>query len=308
MSYHVHAMKRSIRIVTLFLVGVPLFAEAADVRFDGATVEVYKVASGDEMKLHIFNPEGHRPGRDARPAIVFFFGGGWNGGTPAQFEQHCRYLASRGMVAITADYRVKTRQGTTPKECVADGKSAVRYIRAHAKRLGIDPRRIAAGGGSAGGHVAAAAGMLDGFDDPADDSAVSSKPNALVLFNPVYDNGPDGYGYDRVETYWREFSPAHNITKDDPPAIVFLGTKDALIPVKTAEAFRARMREVGLDSELHLYEGQPHGFFNESRGGTEIFLDTLEKMDRFLLENGYLNGAPAAEQMKAVSRGQPKSE
>ncbi len=279
-----------------------LEAAPAAVSFDCAKVETYKVASDDELKLYIFNPDDHRPGKDKRPAIMFFFGGGWNGGTPGQFEQHCRYLAARGMVAITADYRVKSRQNTSPKECVADGKSAVRYIRQNANRLGIDPKWIAAGGGSAGGHVAATTGFVDGFEDPKDAQSISSKANALVLFNPVYDNGPGGYGHDRVKDYWEKFSPAHNITKDDSPAVVFLGTKDSLIPVKTAEKFRDDMREAGIKSELHLYEGQAHGFFNESKGGTEIFLDTIRKMDQFLVEAGFLKGKPTEQQVKAVSR------
>lgn len=270
----------------------------------GARVEVYKRASGDELRLHFYEPQGHDAAKDRRPAIVFFFGGGWNGGTPAQFEQHARYLASRGMVAVCADYRVKSRQGTTPRECVADGKSAVRWIRANAPGLGIDPGRLAAGGGSAGGHVAAAAGFCDGLDDPADEQPeVSSKPDALVLFNPVYDNGPEGYGHDRVKEWFPAISPAHNIGRDDPPAVVFLGTKDPLIPVATAERFHADMEAAGLKSELHLYEGRPHGFFNESKGGTEVFLDTLRKMDAFLVELGYLAGEADEAAMKAVSRG-----
>ncbi|MEM7560804.1 MAG: alpha/beta hydrolase fold domain-containing protein, partial [Planctomycetota bacterium] len=156
--------------------------------FKGAAVaEVYKKASGDDLWIYRFDPEGHDPKEDKRPAAVFFFGGGWNGGTVTQFEQHAKYLASRGMVAFVADYRVKSRQKTTPNACVADGKSAVRWIRENATRLGVDPDRIAAGGGSAGGHVAATTGICDGLDDASDvDSKVSSKSNALLLFNPVY--------------------------------------------------------------------------------------------------------------------------
>lgn len=292
-------------ITTAAAIGLTCSAmgEPAKVNIPGAKVETYKVASGDELKLYIFNPKGHSPKKDKRPAIVFFFGGGWNGGTPTQFEQHSRYLASRGMVAMVADYRVKSRQKTPPSACVNDGKSAVRYIRKHAKRLGIDPNRIAAGGGSAGGHVAATTGMIDGFDDKSDkDREISSKSNALALFNPVYDNGPKGYGHDRVKDYWQGFSPAHNITKDDPPAIVFLGTQDKLIPVATGKKFKADMEKVGLQSELYLYEGQPHGFFNEGKGGTEIFLDTLRKMDAFFVSIGYLEGEASEKLMKAVSK------
>ncbi|MCB1233932.1 MAG: alpha/beta hydrolase [Verrucomicrobiae bacterium] len=270
----------------------------------GAVAEVYKKASGDDLWLYLFNPAGHDPAKDRRPAIVFFFGGGWNGGAIAQFEQHSRYLAARGMVAICADYRVKSRQDTTPRECVADGKSAIRWVRKNAARLGIDPDRIAAGGGSAGGHVAAATGMLDELDDPADaDAGVSSKPNALVLFNPVYDNGPTGYGHDRAKEWFPQISPAHNITKDDPPAIVFLGTRDSLIPVATAEKFKADMEAAGVKSVLHLYEGQSHGFFNEGKGGSENFFDTVRKMDAFLVDRGFLTGPVDEAALKSVSNG-----
>lgn len=277
-------------------------AEPAKVSIKGAQVEIYKVASGDELKLYIINPKGHEPKTDRRAAIVFFFGGAWNGGTPTQFEQHSRYLAAREMVAMVADYRVKSRQGTPPSACVKDGKSAIRYIRKHAERLGVDPDRIAAGGGSAGGHVAAATGMIDGFEDENDDHSISSKANALALFNPVYDNGPTGWGHTRVEEYWQEISPAHNITKDDPPAIVFLGSQDALIPVATAEKFKGDMEQLGLKSELHVYEGQPHGFFNEKKGGTEIFFDTIRKMDHFLVGVGYLKGGVDEKALLDISK------
>lgn len=144
------------------------------------------------LNLHVFNPEGHQAS-DSRPAIIFFFGGGWNSGSPSQFHPHCAYLASRGMIAISAEYRVRDFHGTSPQECVLDGKSAVRWVRQNAASLGIDPGKILAGGGSAGGHVAAAAGTLSGYEEPGEDLAVSSRPDALVLFNAVFDNGPTGY-------------------------------------------------------------------------------------------------------------------
>jgi acetyl esterase len=273
--------------------GVAGRATAATVREElgpEVTAEVYKHASGDDLWIYRFDPPGHDPARDRRPAVVFFFGGGWNGGTVKQFQQHARYLAGRGMVAFLADYRVKSRQGTQPDACVADGKSAVRWIRSHAEALGIDPQRIAAGGGSAGGHVAAAAGICDGLDDPNDPHAdISSKPDALLLFNPVYDNGPDGYGHDRVKPWFPAISPAHNLSADDPPTIVFLGTRDPLIPVKTAERFAATMKAAGVRSELCLYPDQPHGFFNESKS-PESFLDTVERTDACLVSLGWLTG------------------
>jgi acetyl esterase/lipase len=255
----------------------------------GSQEEIYKTASGTPLKLWIFVPQGHKPS-DSRPAAVFFFGGGWNGGTPGQFEPHARYLASRGMVAVVADYRVKSRQRTSPFECVADGKSAVRWLRSNAKRLGIDPERLAAGGGSAGGHVAAATGTLPGLDERDEDASISSKPNALLLFNPVYDNGPKGYGYSRVRERYKEISPMHNIRKGAPPTIVFLGDRDSLIPVKTAEDYKAKMIAVGARCDLHVYPGQKHGFFNIRN--REHYAKTVIAMDKFLTSLGWLKGEP----------------
>jgi acetyl esterase/lipase len=252
---------------------------------------VYKKTEEGDLQIHIFNPPDHDE-RSPRPAIVFFHGGGWNGGSPGQFYPHCRYLASRGMVAISAEYRLKTVHGTTPIECVKDGKSAVRWLRSHAADLGIDLGRLAAGGGSAGGHVAAAAGTLTGYDEPDEDVHVSSRPDALVLFNPVYDNGPNGYGYERVKAYYESISPFHNITGNAPPTVVFLGTEDRLIPVATTEEYKARMEAAGCRCDLHLYAGQPHGFFNYREGQNEYYARTVREADRFLAALGYVEGPP----------------
>ena len=268
------------------LIALAFTASAQLVKLEGAKAVQYKEASGAKLFLHVFNPEGHKT-TDARPAIVFFFGGGWNGGTPKQFEPHCQYLARRGMVAITAEYRVKSRNKTSPFECVADGKSAVRFVRANAAKLGVDPKRVAAGGGSAGGHVAAATGNCPELEEPGEDTKISSQPDALVLFNPVYDNGPKGYGHSRVQPRWQAISPMHNIRKGAPPTIVFLGTKDDLIPVATGEEYDRRMKAVGSPSELHLYKDATHGFFNQGRPG-DHYADTVAKMDAFLVKYGWL--------------------
>ena len=237
---------------------------------------------------------------------MLFFGGGWKGGKVDQFVKQAKYLAHRGMVVFLADYRVENRQGTMPNASVADGKSAIRWVRSNAKRLGIDPDRIAAGGGSAGGHIAATTGICDGLDDPTEqDSPISSKSNALVLFNPVYDNGPEGYGHELVKKWFPTISPAHNITKDDPPTIVFLGSADRLIPVATAEKFDRQLEEVGVRSELHVYDGQPHGFFNENKSKAS-FVDTVLKTDAFLVSLGWLQGDADKNFLNSLLKKKPK--
>lgn len=254
---------------------------------------------GSPLKLDIFFPEGHHPNQ-SRSVIVFFFGGGWNAGNTEQFYGYSKYFASRGIVAVSAQYRTKNSHGTSPKESVEDGKAAIRYLREHAAKLGINPENFIAAGGSAGGHVAACTVMCAKIDSTPN-SPLSAVPNSLVLFNPVYDNGPNGYGHDRVKAYWQDISPMHNIRSNLPPSIIFLGTKDKHVPVSTINAFQKKMEQAGNDSQTHLYKNQKHGFFHISKGGQKIFEDVLTKTDCFLSRLGYLKGKENVKEWTAQS-------
>ena len=270
----------------------------------GAKAVTYKTVGETKLALYVFNPEGHKAS-DSRPAIVFFFGGGWTSGSPGQFEQHCRYLASRGMVAITADYRVASRHQAKAVQCVADAKSAIRYVRAHAKELGVDPKRIAAGGGSAGGHIAGCTGTVPGLDEQGEDTAVSSVPDAMVLFNPALALAPvdgndfGGFGArlpaERLGVEPVAISPAHNVKAGAPPTIVFHGRADSTVPFATAEVFAAAMKKAGNRCEVAGFEGQQHGFFNFGKGDNSMFRATLAQADKFLASLGWLSGEPAVD-------------
>lgn len=260
-------------------------------------VVTYKVIDTVNLKLHIFKPLDFDKNKTYN-AIVFFHGGGWNGGNYKAFKRQSMYLASRGMIAISVDYRVKRVHGTTPFDAAEDAKSAMRYVRAHAKELNINPNMIAAGGGSAGGHLAAVCGNIEGLNASTDDLSVSAVPNALVLFNPVYDNSKRGYGYRAIEGRVDEISPLHNITKGAPPTIVYFGTKDKTTPVESSLDYEQKMKAVGSRIDLHLYEGAEHSFFN--RGA--YFVDTLDKTDAFLVSLGYIKGKSTAEQQYGYMR------
>lgn len=252
----------------------------------------YKEIDGVKLHLHVFLPAEWQP-TDTRPAVVFFFGGGWVGGNPSQFKPQCEYLASRGMVAMSAEYRVKSRHGTTPFECVADGKSAVRWIRQHASQWGVDPNRIAAGGGSAGGHVAASTGVLEGLEEPGEEMTISSAPNAMILFNPAVDTTETGSrrAAERIGERARELSVVHHVRKGLPPTIVFHGTDDEAVPIETVRRFRDAMQNAGNRCELVEYAGKGHGFFNLHRD-EKSYRDTLREADKFLISLGYLQGQP----------------
>ncbi len=278
----------NIRISLLIIVVclVPLLTEAQN-ETGGAKRIVYKTVDTVSLTMDIYYP----PDFDAAksyPAMVFFFGGGWKVGTVKQFEPHAKYLSGRGIICFLADYRVETRQHTTPFESLKDAKSAIRYLRKNAVQLHIDPSKIIASGGSAGGHLAAATALVKGFNEPGEDLTVSAVPDALVLFNPVIDNGPGGYGYDRIGERYKDFSPLHNIHKGAPPAVFFLGTKDKLIPVATAEYFKTVMERVGSRCDLFLYEGQEHGFFKN--GNRDYYYRTLLETDIFLTSLGLTEG------------------
>ena len=257
---------------------------------------VYKTVGQRELTLYVTTPDDWKPG-DRRPAIVFFHGGGWVGGRPGQFTEHSKYLASRGMVAVQVEYRLLDRKSNDPPtDCVHDAKSAMRWVRSRAGELGIDPTRIASGGGSAGGHLAAFVGMVEGMDDPKDDASIPAKSNAMALFNPVFDNGPDGWGHQRVGDRYREYSPFHNVSDDDPPAIVFLGSEDKLIPVKTAHDFQAAMKKADNRCEVMIFEGKGHGFFNHGRDENRPYYEPVLATDKFLASLGWLTGPPTLEE------------
>jgi acetyl esterase len=270
---------------------------------DGATVEVYKTFGDVKLNTYIFSPKGHKAG-DKRPAIVFFFGGGWNAGSPKQFHEHCKYLASRGMVAMTADYRVASRHKVKVIDCVQDAKSAVRWIRQNAKRLGVDPNRVAAGGGSAGGHIAACTAMIQDFDEALDDALFSSVPDALVLFNPamqlaVLDGKPPFDDFDsqameqRMGVKPARLSPTNNVRKGQPPSIMFFGTDDRLL---AGAALAAKLGQAaGNRSELKTYKGHKHGFFNFGKNGNKPYKQTVYAADVFLASLGWLQGKPTIE-------------
>ena len=261
-----------------------------------AETVVYKRAAGRELQLHVDKPPGWKAG-DRRPAIVFFFGGGWVGGTPAQFTRQSQYLATRGMLGVRVVYRtIPAGDKGPPDVCCADAKSAMRYVRSHAAELGVDPGRIAAAGGSAGGHLAAFAALVDGLDDPLDDRGVSCKPNALVLFNPVFDNSPGQWGNERVGDRFKDYSPAHHVGKDAPPTIVFLGDRDSLIPVRVVRQFEQEMKQAGARCEVRIYPGAAHGFFNSD----PHFTATLAETDKFLASLGWLKGGPCLTKQTAA--------
>jgi acetyl esterase len=195
------------------------------------------------------------------------------------------------MFCFWVDYVIDGKNKTTPFESLKDAKSSIRFIKENAEKFHIDSSKIIASGGSAGGHLAAATSIIEKFNETTDNLKISSKPSALVLFNPVIDNGPRGYGYARIGDEYKNFSPLHNIKKGAPPTILFLGTEDIYIPVETAKYYKIVMEKVGSRCDLFLYEGAKHTFFNNNK----YYKNVLLEADKFLQSLGYLQDSPKVE-------------
>lgn len=252
----------------------------------------YKTIGETKLQLHLFQPEDFKA-TDQRPCIICFFGGGWNGGTPSQFYQYCDRFAKLGMVAFSAEYRVAKKHKTTPFECVEDGKSAVRWVRENAKKLGVNPDLIVAAGGSAGGHVAACTALITGQEAKDEDLNISSIPNALILYNPVIDTTKKGYGHKRFEENRKtEISPVHHVRKDLPPTLITHGTADTTVPYENATRFTELMQKAGNDCKLITFEEKGHGFFNGSHfrkaNGDDDFNSLMISGEKFLIKHKIL--------------------
>ena len=253
---------------------------------------IYKKVDSTKLELLVFYPR-ELDSLDSKPAIVFFFGGGWQNGGKTQFINHAKYFSRRGLVSILADYRIESKHNTTPFDALEDAKSAMRFIRSNASMLGVDEQRIIASGASAGGHLAAATALIDGFNARSDDRSVSSVPNALVLFNPVIDNGPNGYGHKRIGDKFIHFSPYHNIKKGAPPTIIFVGSEDIHLPTKTLRRYKRRMEKVDSRCEVQVYKGENHGFWNYRY--FKNYKKTILEADEFIQSLGFLSDKPLVE-------------
>jgi acetyl esterase/lipase len=240
---------------------------------------LYKKTPQGDMYMYLLRPL--RKSKRPLPVIVYFTGGGWVGGDVEGQIPNAAWFRDQGIIGIDADYRVKSRHGTSPIECIQDAKSAIRYVRSHALELGIDPDRIIAAGGSAGGHLAACT-FIDGGDTPGEDLKVSSKPNALVLHNPVLG---EGFGQEFFAEH-PEFSPILHVKKGWPPTILSNGTKDNTTPFQAAEKFTRLMKEAGNICELIPVKDADHSC--DWPVSNPNFLPTLKRMTEFLREQKFI--------------------
>jgi len=234
----------------------------------------------------LYRPPGWQAS-DRRAAIVAFCGGGWRLGTAFQFAPQAVHWRQKGHVVILPWYRVRERHGTSIPDCIRDARSVLRWVSREADTLGIDPDRIVVGGGSAGGHLAAAAPVI-ALDHPEEAGQSVPAARALLLFNPALDLSSTaeamvrltgGLGLTRDALAYCD--PGPHLQLPYPPTLIQHGTADTVVPYTAAESFTARLSAMGGVCRLVGYEGRGHGFFNLTRGEAD-FQETLRVADEFV--------------------------
>lgn len=259
---------------------------------DGNAFVYEQGAGGKEMKLYVFQPPRETRGKP-RGAIVVFHGGGWSEGTAEWTFGQARYFASLGMVGISVDYRLANGKDTTPVEAVEDAKAAIRWVRNHAESLNVDPKRVAAYGESAGGHLAAATAIIGENPSKDDQSAV---PDALVLYSPALNVESSEHFQTLVRAGQDVDSilPAKHIRKGMPPTIIVTGALDKMPTPAAMSEFCEKMKQAHNRCELHVYPGVGHmlqtpGESEEKgQGLSKTSYDSYLKIDLFLASLGYI--------------------
>lgn len=285
----------SILLTALTLSSALSAEETTSLSLPGSEAHVFRKIEGVELRLHVVKPKNWKK-NDSRPCMVAFFGGGWSSGTPERSIGWARWAASHGMVGIAPDYRTRERFETTPEDCVADARAAVRWVQSHAAELGIDPKKIVVEGGSAGGHVAAWTAIPSqgpGKDDPAPDIL----PAALVLLNPVTDTKAGGYGgpkrFGGNAARALACSVPDQMPAEMPPTIVFHATGDATVPYANSVTFRDKLVSGGNRCELVTFEGLGHSYNSSKFGDAGKAADLKTKADAatFLISLGLISKA-----------------
>lgn len=246
-------------------------------------VHVFDEALGDRGIMEIYFPENHDPSKPV-PGIIFFHGGSWRSGSLSAFRYAAHYLASRGIVAATSNYRLHKKEdkanGKNRYEITnSSARRAFRWFRGNAVELGIDPEKIIGGGGSAGAQSILGATLDTEIEDhPQDDTSIDLSVSAYVLFNPAGSISRENY----PEKY--DHTPF-------PPTIMFIGTADAAYRGSGLELREQTLKDGDSRMEIWWAPFQSHAFFNRK----EWYDECLYLTDQFLESLGFLEGEPTIE-------------
>ncbi len=240
---------------------------------------VFARGGARDLTCEVFTPPDERTDR---ASILIVHGGGWMQGDRTQLRGYGIQLARLGFLTVCSEYRLST-EAKWPAQ-IHDVNAAIRWMRANADTLGIDPDRIAVSGNSAGGHLAlmaAGASHVAEFQgDGGYDGVSSAVAGCVAIYPPTWlARGPDPqlngaldllFGKDADAAVEEAASPLHYARRDFPPTMLIHGNADQLVPVEASfEMYRA-LRAAGAECELHIYDGVPHAFDGIGEFGRQV--------------------------------------
>lgn len=300
-------MSRLLRLVCVVLSAACLRATAAEVRIE---TDVAFLEAGRTEKLDLYLPPAAVAAGKPAPALVWIHGGGWTGGTKNEnrAKEIGTTLAAAGYVVASIDYRLGN--GAWPQN-LRDCKNAVRFLRTHAAKYGVDPRRIAVGGGSAGGHLALMVAYTAGQTDlepsapyPGIGSEVACVLNFYGITNILTRRATDAQGVplgtaklggagavfgtsDLADPVLKLGSPVTHVRPGVPPTLILHGKADATVDYLQAEELAAVLARHNVPHELHLIDNVGHTFALRTWGKkkmprdlTPVVLDFLARHAR----------------------------
>ncbi len=235
---------------------------------------------GRSLKADIFLPPLEEKNR---PAVLFIHGGGWIEGDRSQLRGYGILLARLGFVCMCNSYRL-SNESIWPAQ-IQDVNCAIRYLRANATDLGLDPDRIGVSGNSAGGHLslmAAATNYDQIFEGEGGSNEVSSEIKAvcaiyppttirqLEMLNPLENAFLMLMGKEAKKEDFDKASPLNYVTEDYPPCMLIHGSTDSVVRLKDSTKFYEKLIEFNRPASLHIFSEEEHAFDGEPDYGRAI--------------------------------------
>lgn len=259
----------------------PLPLDTSSCKIRGATYDVEivdPIAYGDahdRQRMTAYLPVG----LDDAPAMIFIHGGGWWYGSRGDFHERGQYFAARGIASFSIEYMLATEDTPSFPTNVQDVVCASRFIKENAETYGIDPKAMAAYGASAGGHLAAMLGVLDGSEPivqgACGDPNLTPKVRAVMSYFGYVDLeaaaeiNPDdarvmmllGSSWDDDPDLWRSASPGSYVDPGDAIFVTGQGLDDTVVRPVISEVFHQRLSASGIPNVLLPIEDALHGFY-----------------------------------------------